>query len=87
LNYEDIGQTETDDSIIKTEGAILSVNLKDLLEIIKADSVVLKFGTVTYRSDKDNLAAFHYLAEQIQKDYKYLPKRKSQAKSKKRKAV
>lgn len=72
MNYEDIGKT--DDSIVKTEGAAFLVSLKNLLEIIKADSAVVKFGAVTHHLD-DNLAALHHLAEQIQKDYKPPPKR------------
>lgn len=87
IQFEYIGaEEETDETVIKTEGATFLIGLKDLLEIIKADSVNARFGAVSYRLDKDNIAAFHYLAEQIEKDSKPVGKRKPRAKAHKRKA-
>jgi len=86
LQFEDLGASETDETVIKTEGAVLSTSLKDLLEILKADSITARFGAVIYRLDKDNIAAFHYLAEQIEKDSTPVRRRKPQAKARKRKA-
>jgi len=85
LSFEDIGGDEPDESILKTESAALAISLKDMMEIIKTDSVTVRFGAVVYRLDKDNIAAFHYLAEQIEKDSKPVRKRKPQAKAHKRK--
>lgn len=86
LEFESVGEPEADDSIIKVEGAAISVSLNDLMEIIKAESITAQFGAFVYRLGKDNIAALHYLAEQIEKDSKSAGKRKSRAKAIKRKA-
>lgn len=86
LQFDDLGVDDTDETVIKTEGAALAIDLKDLLEIIKADRITATFGTVVYQLDEDNIAAFHYLAEQIEKDSKPAAKRKPPAKAVRRKS-
>jgi hypothetical protein len=81
LQYEDVAQTANDDSLIKTEGAIVSIALKDFRQIMKAKSITANFGAVSYKLDSDNLAAFHYLAEQIEKNSKPIPRRKAGVKA------
>lgn len=86
LQYEDIGQTETDDSAIKTEGAAVSISFEDFSRIMKANRVTIKFGAVTYQLTRDNLAAFRYMSEQIEKDSKPVSNRKGIVKTKTKKA-
>lgn len=85
LEFESIGEPDADDSIIKVEGAAMTVSLKDLMEILKAESVTAKFGAFVYHLDKDNIAALHYLAEQIENDSKPARKLKPRANARKRK--
>src|SRR5260370_9449771 len=47
LKYDDMAEGETDKSIIKTEDAFVHISYKNLKEIVKAESVTLRFSALT----------------------------------------
>ncbi|HSS19232.1 MAG TPA: hypothetical protein VLL54_04100 [Pyrinomonadaceae bacterium] len=57
-------------SEIKLEVANALISLADFRSIATADSVVVKFGKVTYQLDKENREALRFLLNEIDKDNK-----------------
>lgn len=67
LEYELAAQSE-DNAPTKLEIANVLITFKDFQKIAGAKSVTVKFGSVAYQLDKDNLDALHYMAAEIEKD-------------------
>ncbi len=69
LEYEMAAQTE-EDTVIKLEIGNTLMSYKEFEKVMNAGSVTVTYGAVSYRLDKDNIAALRYLAAQIEKDNK-----------------
>lgn len=70
LTYELVAKSGGESDPIKVEVGNVLINWKDFLTIAKATSVLVKYGSVTYQFDKDNINAFHYFLSEIEKDQK-----------------
>ena len=70
LTYELAGKSEGESEPIKVEVGNVLLSWKDFLTITRANSVLVKYGSVTYQLDKDNINALHYFLSEIEKDQK-----------------
>jgi hypothetical protein len=70
LTYELVAKNESETDPLKLEIANVLINWKDFLTIARANSVLVKYGSVTYQLDKDNINALHYFLAEIEKDQK-----------------
>jgi hypothetical protein len=69
LKYEMAAQSEGD-TVIKLEIGNTVMSYREFEKMMNADSVTVTYGAVSYQLDKENLAALHYFAAQIEKDNK-----------------